>query len=165
MRLDNTYRTATEAGIREHLETDKVIKITVISNSMSPILKKGDILSIVKIEQKDLKIGDIIFFVYFKKFVVHRLLNKAWAYNRKVFLRCKGDGSRVFDRLICSEKLIGLVVARERKGKQISFRSKTWLVLNPILAFMSDLHGIGCKYLRKIKRKHINAKISSDYHG
>lgn len=85
--------------------------IAVASGSMSPTIKKGDVVIIEKLDGKfdNLKIGDTIAFRYEKIVVVHRLI-KILNENGNYYFYTKGDANIKEDNFpISEEMMIGTV--------------------------------------------------------
>lgn len=85
--------------------------IAIASNSMSPKIKKGDIVIIEKINNNydNLQEGQIIAYKYNNKIIVHRLTDKVTA-NNKYYFYTKGDANQDRDNYeIKEEMLIGVV--------------------------------------------------------
>ncbi len=86
--------------------------VAVASGSMSPKIKKGDVVIIEKINGnkcKNYKKGQVIAFSYGNKIVVHRLIDKS-SDNNKCYFYTKGDANTKKDNFYLEEKnLIGVV--------------------------------------------------------
>lgn len=95
--------------IIKKLHRGLAINILVRGNSMNPVLKEGDMITIRK---KECREGDILVFLYAgEELLVHRLLNRARGY-----CYCKGDNSFRLEQV--SEKDI-LGVVEKLNGKVI----------------------------------------------
>jgi len=88
-----------------------------IGNSMSPTLKKGDILKVAPYKDRDIRIGDVILFKspYGKTSIVHRVV---FVDNKGV--RTKGDNIIPIDDFILHPNdIIGRVVSAHRGKKEV----------------------------------------------
>jgi len=73
------------------------------SESMSPILQKGDILLWQQIEKPDIAIGDIVIFKSYtqwpdEKIIVHRIVNITYDANGNMLLKTGGDANGWIDQ-------------------------------------------------------------------
>jgi len=78
----------------------------IASNSMYPELKKGDLV-IIKLNQKDYKVGDIITFQDDYFYTTHRLVE----INNTMYTT-KGDNNNTNDKPISKTKVIGKVILK-----------------------------------------------------
>lgn len=86
------------------------IPMTVLSGSMRPMLKPGDMIIVKKIYPKEVEVGDVITFMVDDTLVTHRVIDVLEYYGQPAF-RTKGDANSVEDRrLILSDQLVGLLV-------------------------------------------------------
>lgn len=86
--------------------------IAVASGSMSPVILKGDVVVIEKIENDNydvLKEGDVIAFQYNETIVVHRLTNIVKD-RGKYFFYTKGDANKDADNFVVEEDMIKGIV-------------------------------------------------------
>jgi signal peptidase I len=83
--------------------------ITIMSNSMFPEFKKGDVLIVKKIKDKSsLNIGDIIEFKH-DKIITHRIVN-IYSNDIKYYFKTKGDNNLEDDNYIVKEEdIVGKV--------------------------------------------------------
>lgn len=84
----------------------------IISSSMSPIIKNGDIVVIHKCNIADTEVGDIICYRDFENGIdiVHRIESKMYV-NNTITLYTKGDNNKTRDTIRVGEKeFIGIVV-------------------------------------------------------
>ena len=73
------------------------------SESMSPMLQKGDILLWQQIEKPDIAIGDIVIFKSYtqwpdEKIIVHRVVNITYDANGNMLLKTGGDANGWIDQ-------------------------------------------------------------------
>ena len=76
----------------------------VSSNSMRPVLEKGDLIFIKGVEQKDIKVGEIVVYQTEDNFIVHRVVKI-----EEGQLTTKGDANVIEDAPISYNQVIGRV--------------------------------------------------------
>ena len=83
--------------------------VVIVSESMEPRIKIGDIVVIDKLEDiSNLKEGDIIAFNSEGKIIVHRIV-KIYSYNEKIYIKTKGDNNNSEDPTAIQKKdVIGI---------------------------------------------------------
>lgn len=107
---------ATLSGIiivKKSLNPDKIPDIMgikpfiVLTGSMEPIIKAGDLVIVEEIDENELKIDDIIAFRYTKEDVVliHRIVGIE-EYEGKTLFTTKGDNNQTEDKLNIEDKNI-----------------------------------------------------------
>lgn len=98
--------------ILESLNNNKLFSFPINGTSMRPLLNKGDIVTLKKIDK--LKKGDIVLFIRNdNSFVLHRIIkiNKNNSYN------IVGDHQVKIEKNILDKQLIGVVTQYKRKNK------------------------------------------------
>ncbi len=112
------------------------IQFVVVSNSMAPLIKAGDSV-IADITQPDsIRRGDIVVIRREVDFLTHRAIKSiegGWL--------TKGDNTILFDLPSNTNNVIGRVVAVNQGNQSISFQTRKWSIINPILAKLSELEG------------------------
>ncbi len=84
--------------------------------SMYPLIKKGDICQFTSIKHSPLRRGDIVLFESpANKLIAHRFLNCAYIQEEECYI-FKGDTNYGLDDLITGEKIIGKLVAIQKKS-------------------------------------------------
>lgn len=97
---------------------------SITSGSMWPVLKKGDLVLIKGVKDKeDIKVGDIVVYRNLKGFTIHRV-----AEINGDEVRTKGDANSVYDTPIKFEEIV---------GRTLSFNGKPIKV--PLLGNVSIL--------------------------
>jgi signal peptidase I len=124
--------------IAEILEADlspgDVIQLTVVSNSMKPLIAAGDQI-IAEITYPDrIKRGDVIVIRRNTDFLTHRAIYK----NRGSWIT-KGDNNTLPDTPIPTDKRIGRVIAIASETQAIDLQARKWTYLNPILGWLCTL--------------------------
>lgn len=135
------------------------VPMTVLSGSMSPALKAGDLIVIKYTAPKSIAIGDVITYrVDEDTTVTHRVINKADE-NGKTIFKTKGDANNVEDwRIVSSDQLVGSLKLRIPYGGYVvrflkSIAGLIILVIVPtVLLVSSELKKI-LSEIRKVKSK------------
>jgi len=107
--------------LRDALRQGDETALTVASNSMAPLLKKGDMAHLTQVDPVDLKTGDIIVLTTSSGLLVHRL----WEQTEGEFgfrLITKGDRVPGYDPATLSTQLLGRVIARSHDRFTIDLR-------------------------------------------
>ena len=115
--------------LRESLQKGQHPQLIITSNSMTPLLQRGDkiILEFVTIEQ--LQPGDILTLTTESHLQTHRYWGMEERAGTSYLLTC-GDRPLSFDPLWPIGSLIGRVIARQRKGKRMSLHEGVGKWLN-----------------------------------
>ncbi len=124
--------------LRGSLERGETPRLEISSNSMSPLLRRGDKILLETITPEQLKSGDIITLVWPESLVTHRY----WAREGEPpaqRLWTRGDRPLVFDKPWPPEALIGRVNGRSRNGRTLSLTNGIGRRLNHHLAWLADL--------------------------
>ena len=104
----------------------KHVPMTVLTGSMEPHVKVGDMIVSKKIDCSDIKAGDIITFkMGDNTFVTHRVIERVKE-NGNLLFKTKGDANNVEDSdLVLEENVVGKLAFRIPKGGYIAdiFRS------------------------------------------
>ena len=96
--------------------------LEIISNSMLPLLRKGDSIQLVNCAVSDLAVGDIITFLGDGALVTHRFCGWA-AHEGVMFLITRGDRPLALDKPFTEPDFVGKVVARRRGRRMVSLLS------------------------------------------
>ena len=110
----------------------------VTSNSMAPLLRRDDLIILVKTQPNKLKAGDLVVLHTEQELIVHRYWDSRHL-DDKPYLITKGDRLAVFDPLIPASYLVGCVIKRARNNRVISFKKSPGILVNKVLSFMSLL--------------------------
>lgn len=85
------------------------IRLKILSNSMKPVFKRGDIVYIKSIEINNIKIGDIIAYFHNGYIVVHRVIEIFEYQGENVRFRTKGDNNNASDAYYVSkDDIVGI---------------------------------------------------------
>jgi signal peptidase len=106
--------------------------LTVLSGSMDPYIKAGDMIIVKRVNPENIKVNDVITYIKDDNiFVTHRVVEKNIKEERLAF-RTKGDINNVEDKnLVFSEKVVGISVFKIPYGGYFMqfMRSKKVLIL------------------------------------
>ncbi len=100
---------------------------SVTSNSMWPVLEKGDIVFIQGLDRQDnIKTGDVVVYENKKGFTIHRVVSVG----KETFIT-KGDANNIQDEPVSYEKVIGKAVEiGDKKLFKIPWIGKISLIIN-----------------------------------
>jgi signal peptidase I len=86
--------------------------------SMSPFIQNGDVITLLPLSGKSLRVGDVVAFIRpgTRYLVVHRVIRRK---GNKLLI--KGDNFPYADGFIPKSDILGYVSHVERNGKEISF--------------------------------------------
>ena len=74
----------------------------VSSNSMRPVLKKGDLIFVKGVEKEDIRVGDIVIYRVGENFIVHRVVKL-----EEGQLVTKGDANAIEDTPVSYDQVVG----------------------------------------------------------
>lgn len=124
------------ATIRASLERGEAVKIKITSDSMLPLIKKGDFISIVNKSVDSVEVGAIITFVRDGVLFTHRVIQKDL--DNGIVLT-KGDHLKDCDPPTTPQNIIGIVVSRNRENDFLDFLSGHGYHLSRILFRLSQV--------------------------
>jgi signal peptidase I len=110
------------------LEKGDLLRLKVISDSMSPLLKPGDFVIVKWCSPESLRRGDLVVTKRDSEWITHRLVKvdeHGW--------HTKGDRCRLADPAVGGQEIQGVVTARERRGKLHGLQASHWGVINRML--------------------------------
>ena len=123
------------------LREGKSVYLNTWGMSMYPFVKGGDRIKIVPIDEKEIKIGDVIA-VNIKDindawFFVHRVVKITGCDGKRIYLT-KGDfHKKGLDNPITIELIAGKITQVQRMGLEINLELPIWRHLNNIIAKLS----------------------------
>lgn len=123
--------------LRKSLAQGQTPSLTIISNSMKPLLQLGDKIFIETVELDTLQLGDIVLIETSGELMTHRFWGVVQQ-NGQNFIITRGDRPLNFDMLWESTKLIGRIVARQRDSRLLSFQESAGKRLNQSLAALAQ---------------------------
>jgi hypothetical protein len=124
--------------LREALNKGNFPYLTIVSNSMSPLIRRSDQIQLAPIALEQLSPGDIIVFEGPSNLITHRF----WGImleTEQTQLVTRGDRPQHFDKPVNSAKLIGRVICRRRQNKSLNLSQGTGKWLNSHLANLARL--------------------------
>ena len=107
------------------LSTDNPL-LTVTSQSMWPVLKRGDLIFIKGTDLEDIKVGSVIVFRHGEGMAVHRV-----TMIEGQTITTKGDANVGEDNPITSDDVVGRVVSIGERLVKIPFVGNIALLMNP----------------------------------
>jgi polysaccharide export outer membrane protein len=114
------------------------MKIPVIGDSMSPVLRTGDPIYVEPVKAEDLSTGDILVYKTQGNMVAHRLIRILRSNGKFMFLT-KGDTFSSADSLLKESDLIGRVYATGKYGMELNFKKGIFSVVNRLSYLLSPL--------------------------
>jgi signal peptidase I len=149
----------------EQLRRGQSVRMTIKGRSMSPFIKRSDIIIVKPIKFDQAKIGDIIACTRSVEhgFTAHRLIRKRKDAQGREFLFTKGDVSIHGDFPVYPEDIYGKVITIERNTKVINLETRFRCFLGYLIAYLSyglalgqemvfQPHLFSIKIWRKVKR-------------
>ena len=128
------------------------IRCLAVGESMSPSIKKGELLIVKPIALEEAEIGEIVAFRRDESqsvLTTHRVIQKGKDGGRR-YVITKGDRNPYRDLpLVSSQELLGKVVGIERNGQVISLESPFYRLRGYLMARLS----LGLWILGVLKRK------------
>jgi signal peptidase I len=136
------------------------LRVKVTGRSMVPFLKGGEVVTIRKVPEAELRRGDLIFVEGQSGFpVLHRLIRRKRAGKGEFMFQTRGDALRSFDVPVRHDKILGKVCKIERVGpesgsEKIHMEASLQRKMNYIRALVSLFESY-CHYgrLRLSRRK------------
>lgn len=124
--------------LREAMREGKFPFLTVVSNSMSPLIRRGDQIQLAPATAEQLQPGDIIVFTGPANLITHRYWG-CLSDRGEARLVTRGDRPQHFDRPIAPAALVGLVIGRRRKRHLLNLAEGAGKWLNNHLANLARL--------------------------
>lgn len=139
----------------EKIETDSspffadnlpLIKMSMTSDSMSPLLKVADVFSTQKIGDLDLRCGNIVLIKHRNQLFAHRFLKSL----NSGFVITKGDNLSQADPLIDKSAILAKITIIRKPGYEIDLNKPIWKITNFLLGGLGIIETTGI--FRKFKR-------------
>jgi hypothetical protein len=121
------------ALLRQALAEGNQPRLTITSNSMAPLLRRGDVVRLASTKAASLRPGDVIVLVTPENLLTHRYWGNI-ADGRGIWLITRGDRPLGFDRPTMAQDLVGKVIARHRGERELSLTGGRGERLNQRLA-------------------------------
>ena len=135
------------------LRTGETVDVPASGLSMFPFLLPTDVLRVRPVSAENLKRGQIIVYENFQKIISHRYIKTK---DSKVI--CKGDGLLHIDQPFDPASVLGVVVARTRKGRTLNLETNFFFVTGRIMSYVTGFTGIFFHYLGRAWYKWIFTK-------
>ncbi|MDD5584514.1 MAG: S26 family signal peptidase [Candidatus Omnitrophica bacterium] len=126
--------------LRQAVERGQRIELEVAneSASMYPLLVADDVVTIARIEPKNMVKGDIVVFRAGDNLCMHRYIRKLRRDKDRVEFLMKGDNTLNVDTpAIMPEDILGRVVAIKKTNLTINMESGFWKISNYLIALVS----------------------------
>lgn len=124
--------------LREAMNQGKHPFLTVVSNSMSPLIRRGDQIQLAPATAEQLQPGDIIVYFGPANLITHRY----WGFlldQGQTQLITRGDRPQHFDKPFSPTSLVGQVIGRRRKRRFLNLAKGFGRWLNSHLARLARL--------------------------
>lgn len=154
---NNSSETPSVAGIKTFV---------IISGSMEPELKIGDIVLIKKCEELDIQIGDIISFRSGESIITHRVNDIVVDNNGKIQYETKGDNNNIVDtNYVKYDDIEGKMIKKILYiGKMtLLLKNKMIIILILLSFYIIYVHNVNVeekRMIRKEKRKILKEKYN-----
>ncbi len=100
---------------RDILDSGLSLRVKVTGRSMVPFLRGGEVVTIKKVPETELRRGDLIFVEGQPGFpVLHRLVRRKRARKGEYMFQTRGDALRSFDAPVRHDEILGKVCRIER---------------------------------------------------
>lgn len=122
--------------LRESMQNGQTPNLTLTSNSMSPLLKSGDMVAIQPVTNSNLQPGTILTFIDDRD-TTQLLTHRYWGTGHSDVgeqIITRGDRPLLFDPAITPEKIVGMVNLRQRNGRILNLHTGRGQWLNWQLA-------------------------------
>ena len=102
-----------------------LLNLHVIGDSMAPLLRPGDRVTVQPVQPDALRLGDMIVVRHPSDLITHRLVavdEQGW--------HTKGDNCHRADEPVAVQAIVGRVVAIERGGVPLDLLNRRWAIAN-----------------------------------
>lgn len=128
-----------KSSVAHSTEFKETRVLMVRSDSMKPLLKTGDHVTVAPLDGKKLRIGDII--CYGHPIICHRVIAR-FKQKGELYIIEKGDSIWV-GKKIAAREISGRVIAIRTPKKQYNITSPSWRVINFFIALASRCSHLG----------------------
>jgi len=129
--MDQVQCKAAQVLVSEGLPADTLLRLRVVGRSMVPCLLPGDHLSVVPMDGRELRCGDVAVVRRSDGFVTHRFIClRADGYCMK------GDHQPYLDQPVAATEIVGVVRLVERDGFVYDFSTKPSARQNRFLGWL-----------------------------
>jgi signal peptidase I len=102
-----------------------LLRLTVTSDSMRPLLRAGDVVVVQPIEPRTLRPGDVIVVQRGREWITHRLVmidERGW--------HTHGDNMRYADEAVGAAEIVGRAIVIERGDQTIDLQQPHWRAID-----------------------------------
>ncbi len=139
--------------LKAFIDRNGSLKLPAEGTSMYPLIKQGDICQFTSIKHSPLKRGDIVLFESpANQLIAHRFLNCAYVQEEEWYI-FKGDTNYGLDDLITGEKIIGRLVAIQKKSVTIQEKNVAAVLWGKLILAFPILSVLLRKYINYQERK------------
>jgi hypothetical protein len=122
--------------LKEHLERRALLRLRIVSASMSPILRPGDDVLVARCSSGELRPGDIVALQSGNSILVHRLLKRIESEGEE-FLVIRGGAELKTSQPWSSSLLLGRVIASDSEDRAFDFTSLRWRAAGRAYAWLA----------------------------
>jgi hypothetical protein len=126
--------------LREALSKGKTPYLTVTSNSMSPLLRRGDQIGLSFCQIENLTAGDLVVMTGGEQLTTHRFWG-TYERDGRIWLLTRGDRPLIFDPPWTAEQYLGRAAVRRRDKRSLWLDHGTGGWLNARLNQLARLEG------------------------
>lgn len=142
---------------KEILNRKYMLRAPTIGRCMYPFFREKDNLICILITVPEIQVGDIVIHSRFDALYAHRVTRK-YKKNGKIIVITKGDALAYFDIPLKEEDILGKAISIEKNSGTINLETRTWRIINYIIAIYSLSTGLIYQKLCSIKRKLLKNK-------
>ncbi len=124
--------------IKEKINHGEIVTLEITTDSMMPLIRPMDKVTVKGCSARDVRPGDIILFNTDSQLYIHRLLMKKQK-DDEMLLITKGDKAFTLDQPITSGEFLGKVINLERNSKIFDLKRQPWATINKFLYYFSSL--------------------------
>lgn len=132
--------------IEEKIDLGETVILEIATDSMMPLIRPTDKVTIKGCSAGDIRRGDIILFNRNNQLYIHRLLIK----KQDVFIT-KGDKVLTLDQPVKLNHFMGRVIKIERHSKILDLEKQPWVIINKFLYYLSKLQVKSLSIARALK--------------
>lgn len=137
--------------IHQQTPPGTLLRFRVVSDSMAPVIRRGDWVTVRRVEVGRLRRGDVVVHTHAGAFRVHRLLSVRRR-GDTALLVTKGDGKLQPDPPWSGQALLGRVAAIDRDDRRIELETPAWRATNRLLGALSRVEVVAFRLGSRAKR-------------
>jgi signal peptidase I len=140
----NHHTYLAQAAIRDVLRADGKLRFAVISNSMKPLLRKGDWVIVKMVPVEDIHLGDLVLVSAEERLISHRVIR----IDRDT-IQTKGDAVPCADTPVSMSQMLGVIQTIDRSGKVISLATSSNRLIFSLVSWISKVEDHLWQFLHK----------------